>query len=171
MTPTVQPAQRLHKRLSWMQPQRDSFLPSPDPSSLGENDKPAALTSAAVSPPTVRTLSHSVSTKLKKPQLRQASSGSVASKSSTLMDASSPRIESASSSPRQRLSDESPGSSGPSLKGFRKKSGLSSLMNSLVGSPRRPAISAPENPVHVTHVGFNYDTGEFTVSVCIRLQS
>ncbi|KAF2149403.1 Pkinase-domain-containing protein [Myriangium duriaei CBS 260.36] len=77
------------------------------------------------------------------------------------MDATSPRLDSASNSPRQRYSDEGSNTNGP-IKAFRKKSGFSSLMNSLVGSPRRPPISAPENPVHVTHVGFNYDTGEFT---------
>jgi hypothetical protein len=27
----------------------------------------------------------------------------------------------------------------------------------------RAAISGPFNPVHVTHVGFNQETGEFTV--------
>lgn len=46
----------------------------------------------------------------------------------------------------------------------RKKTGFSGFMNSLVGSPRRINISAPENPVHVTHVGYDNDTGVFTVS-------
>lgn len=46
----------------------------------------------------------------------------------------------------------------------RKKTGFSVFMNSLVGSPRRINISAPENPVHVTHVGYDNDTGLFTVS-------
>jgi hypothetical protein len=36
-------------------------------------------------------------------------------------------------------------------------------MNNLVGTPRKPTISAPENPVHVTHVGYDQNTGEFTV--------
>lgn len=45
---------------------------------------------------------------------------------------------------------------------LRKKSGFSGFMNSLVGSPRRINISAPENPVHVTHVGYDNDTGMFT---------
>lgn len=48
--------------------------------------------------------------------------------------------------------------------GFRKKTGLSTLMNSMLGSPRGIKISAPENPVHVTHVGYDNTTGQFTVS-------
>ncbi|CAH0018507.1 unnamed protein product [Clonostachys rhizophaga] len=45
---------------------------------------------------------------------------------------------------------------------IRKKSGFSGFMNSLVGSPKKPVISAPENPVHVTHVGYDSSTGQFT---------
>ena len=58
--------------------------------------------------------------------------------------------------PRQRYSDELKES-----KVQKKKSGFSSFFN--LSSPRRPAISAPENPVHVTHVGYDQETGEFTV--------
>lgn len=47
---------------------------------------------------------------------------------------------------------------------LRKKGGLSGLVNSLVGSQKKPTISAPENPVHVTHVGYDSSTGQFTVS-------
>jgi hypothetical protein len=36
-------------------------------------------------------------------------------------------------------------------------------MSGLVGSPKKPLISAPENPVHVTHVGYDSATGTFTV--------
>ncbi|KAK3074701.1 signal transducing kinase of the PAK [Teratosphaeriaceae sp. CCFEE 6253] len=57
--------------------------------------------------------------------------------------------------PRQRYSDEAKES-----KVLKKKSGLASFFN--LSSPRRPAISAPENPVHVTHVGYDQETGEFT---------
>lgn len=60
-------------------------------------------------------------------------------------------------SPRQRLSDEAKEGK------LRKKSGFSSFVNNLVGQPRKPTISAPENPVHVTHVGYDQETGEFTV--------
>lgn len=49
--------------------------------------------------------------------------------------------------------------------GGRKKSGFSNFMNSMLGSPRNIKISAPENPVHVTHVGYDNVTGQFTVSL------
>ncbi|KAK4995673.1 signal transducing kinase of the PAK [Elasticomyces elasticus] len=68
-----------------------------------------------------------------------------------------PRSDSGTGSPRQRYSDDPNGS-----KAIKKKSGFSSFMNSLVGSPRRLPISAPENPVHITHVGYDQETGEFT---------
>ena len=60
--------------------------------------------------------------------------------------------------PRQRYSDEV-----KDTRGLKKKSGFSSFFN--LSSPRRPNISAPENPVHVTHVGYDQETGEFTVRV------
>jgi len=60
-------------------------------------------------------------------------------------------------SPRQRYSDEA-----RETNKLKKKSGFSSFMNNLVGTPRKPTISAPENPVHVTHVGYDQNTGEFT---------
>ena len=63
-------------------------------------------------------------------------------------------------SPRQRYSDEAKES-----KKEKKKSGLASFFN--LSSPRRPAISAPENPVHVTHVGYDTETGEFTVRFAV----
>jgi p21-activated kinase 1 len=50
---------------------------------------------------------------------------------------------------------------GPAL---RKKSGFSGFVSGLVGTPKKPIISAPENPVHVTHVGYDSNTGQFTVS-------
>jgi p21-activated kinase 1 len=53
---------------------------------------------------------------------------------------------------------------------LRKKSGFSGFMNSLVGSPKKPVISAPENPVHVTHVGYDSSTGQFTVSLSVFLR-
>ncbi|KAK4111378.1 Pkinase-domain-containing protein [Canariomyces notabilis] len=65
----------------------------------------------------------------------------------------------ASTAPK-RYSDETKESKIPSV--LRKKSGFSGFMNSLVGSPKKPLISAPENPVHVTHVGYDSSTGQFT---------
>ena len=48
------------------------------------------------------------------------------------------------------------------LRAQRKKSGFSSFVNSMLGSPRQIRISAPENPTHITHVCFNEETGQFT---------
>jgi p21-activated kinase 1 len=61
----------------------------------------------------------------------------------------------------KRYSDETKESKIPSM--LRKKSGFSGFMNSLVGSPKKPLISAPVDPVHVTHVGYDSSTGQFTV--------
>lgn len=62
----------------------------------------------------------------------------------------------------KRYSDETKEpKGGPGV--LRKKSGFSGLMSTLVGSPKKPVISAPENPVHVTHVGYDSSTGQFTV--------
>ncbi|OJJ45506.1 hypothetical protein ASPZODRAFT_144135 [Penicilliopsis zonata CBS 506.65] len=46
--------------------------------------------------------------------------------------------------------------------GRSKKSSFSSFVTSMLGSPRNIKISAPENPVHVTHVGYDNQTGQFT---------
>ncbi|WPH02388.1 Hypothetical protein R9X50_00525100 [Acrodontium crateriforme] len=79
-----------------------------------------------------------------------------AAKVPTMDDVTSPRGEIMGiRPPRQRYSDEQ-----KEVKGVRKKSGFSSFFN--ISSPRRPNISAPENPVHVTHVGYDQETGEFT---------
>lgn len=47
---------------------------------------------------------------------------------------------------------------------LRKKSGFSSFVNNMLGSPRTIKISAPENPMHMIHVGYDNQTGQFTVS-------
>lgn len=71
------------------------------------------------------------------------------------------KSESSSSSNKRHSGDGSKESRVPGM--LRKKSGFSGFMNSLVGSPKKPLISAPENPVHVTHVGYDSNTGQFTV--------
>lgn len=43
-----------------------------------------------------------------------------------------------------------------------KKSGVLGLMSEMFNSSKRPEISTPYDPVHLTHVGFNSSTGEFT---------
>ncbi|OLL25753.1 Serine/threonine-protein kinase SMU1 [Neolecta irregularis DAH-3] len=44
-----------------------------------------------------------------------------------------------------------------SLKGV-----FGSLMNSVLGQQKKVEISTPYDPVHLTHVGFDFNTGEFT---------
>jgi len=62
----------------------------------------------------------------------------------------------------KRYSDETKEIKGSMI---RKKSGFSGFLSNIgVGSPRGLKISAPENPVHVTHVGYDNQTGQFTVS-------
>lgn len=63
----------------------------------------------------------------------------------------------------KRYSDE--GNSRRSSAALKKKSGFQSFVNSIVGSPRNVKISAPENPVHVMHVGVDNETGQFTVGL------
>lgn len=90
------------------------------------------------------------------PQLRQSASFSTADRS---IDITPPRSDT-SLTASKRYSDE--GKTAP----WRKKSGFSSFVNSVLGSPRTVKISAPGNPVHVTHVGFDNETGQFTVRRC-----
>lgn len=79
------------------------------------------------------------------------------------MDIKSPsRAETGTMSPK-RYSDE--GNSHRSSITLKKKGGFSSFMNSVLGSPRNVKISAPENPVHVMHVGYDNETGQFTVGL------
>lgn len=65
-------------------------------------------------------------------------------------------------SPRNRYSDEADGPKGRRLDS-KKKGTFSTFMSSMLGSPRRPTISTPTNPMHVTHVSIDNETGEYTV--------
>lgn len=47
----------------------------------------------------------------------------------------------------------------------RKKSGFSNFMNNMLGSPRTIKISAPQDPMHMIHVGYDNQTGQFTVGL------
>jgi p21-activated kinase 1 len=100
--------------------------------------------------------SNQSTTTLANPDVRL--SQSLAATGRRMDDINAPRGELGAKSPRQRLSDEA-----KEGKPVKKKTGFSSFVNNLVGTPKRPAISAPENPVHVTHVGYDQETGEFTV--------
>ncbi|KAL2044829.1 hypothetical protein N7G274_002604 [Stereocaulon virgatum] len=95
--------------------------------------------------------------KMLTPSLRQSASFSIGDRSA---NATPPDVDSASISSK-RNSDEA---SGKNSTPWKKKSGFSSFIGSVLGSPRSNSvkISAPENPVHVTHVGFDNETGQFT---------
>ncbi|KAE8354482.1 Serine/threonine-protein kinase ste20 [Aspergillus coremiiformis] len=75
------------------------------------------------------------------------------------MDALVNRTDSDRSTNPKRYSDEG---NGVKPVGRSKKASFSSFVNSMLGSPRGIKISAPENPVHVTHVGYDNQTGQFT---------
>ncbi|KAH6679658.1 BcSTE20, mitogen-activated protein kinase [Halenospora varia] len=92
------------------------------------------------------------------PPLRQSASFSAGDR--MMSEKMTPRVgENQLISPK-RYSDES---KEPKTGMIRKKSGFSGFMNQIgIGSPRGVKISAPENPVHVTHVGYDQDTGQFT---------
>lgn len=92
------------------------------------------------------------------PALRQSASHTALN---PRMDTALPQIQDAAPSSK-RNSDE-----GNTTK-TRKKSGFSNFVNSMLGSPRNIKISAPENPVHVTHVGYDNQTGQFTVCFVLR---
>lgn len=93
--------------------------------------------------------------------LTQSASFSAANDKMAAEKASASRASDNQLSQSKRFSDETKEPRMASV--LRKKSGFSGFMTSLVGSPKKPTISAPENPVHVTHVGYDSATGQFTV--------
>ncbi|KAK6834457.1 Pkinase-domain-containing protein [Apiospora arundinis] len=96
------------------------------------------------------------------PQLRQSTSFSGDSPMAMPLSEKAqqgPRVGESQLTGPKRYSDET---KEPKPGVLRKKSGFSGLMSTLVGSPKKPVISAPENPVHVTHVGYDSSTGQFT---------
>ncbi|KAF9363327.1 signal transducing kinase of the PAK, partial [Mortierella sp. NVP85] len=73
-------------------------------------------------------------------------------------------LTSQSSSPKSSRSSNFDGSDYPSSR-TTFKGVFSNLVNSwtdLLSSDKKIEISSPYNPVHLTHVGYNLDTGEFT---------
>ena len=44
----------------------------------------------------------------------------------------------------------------------KSKKGMFTFMSEFLNNSKRPEISTPYDPVHLTHVGFNSSTGEFT---------
>ena len=78
-----------------------------------------------------------------------------------MMEVTPPKSENGTLSPKRFSGDGHGKPVGP----FRKKSGFSSFVNNMLGSPRTIKISAPENPMHMIHVGYDNQTGQFTVSL------
>ncbi|CAK7239822.1 MAG: signal transducing kinase of the PAK [Sporothrix thermara] len=126
------------------------------PSGSATDYKPAitaVTTTSIVSAPVTAAASPTPSNEIseKTPSAPQAG-GSRPSGSTTGSDSPFPGAK--------RFSDETKEFRAPGM--LRKKSGFSGFMTSLVGSPKKPLISAPENPVHLTHVGYDSSTGQFT---------
>lgn len=96
------------------------------------------------------------------PPLRQSSSFSSSDK---MAEKTASRSSDGNSTGGKRYSDEP---KDPKAGMGRKKSGFSGMMSNILGTPRAPKISAPENPVHVTHVGYDNQTGQFTVSIATK---
>jgi p21-activated kinase 1 len=95
--------------------------------------------------------------RLKAPTLRQSASFTALARK---MDTP----PSGTKSPRSnRYSDDGDAAKKRLSGGGKKKGAFSSFMSNLVSSPRRPTISTPTNPMHVTHVSIDNETGEFTV--------
>jgi p21-activated kinase 1 len=100
---------------------------------------------------------HHQPAKLKAPTLRQSASFTALARK---MDTP----PSGTKSPRSnRYSDEGDSAKKRLSGGGKKKGAFSSFMSNLVSSPRRPTISTPTNPMHVTHVSIDNETGEYTV--------
>ena len=96
------------------------------------------------------------------PPLRQSASFSAGDR---INEKTAPRVSENQLISPKRYSDETKEAKGSMI---RKKSGFSGFLSNIgVGSPRGLKISAPENPVHVTHVGYDNQTGQFTVSARI----
>ncbi|ROT36249.1 Pkinase-domain-containing protein [Sodiomyces alkalinus F11] len=107
-------------------------------------------------PTTPKPFSHTAQTM--SPGLRRSVSFTSAAPVMRDKSQANPTMENQLLSPK-RYSDEGKDSKPGNI---RKKSGFSGFVNSLVGSQKKPVISAPENPVHVTHVGYDSTTGQFT---------
>ncbi|KAL4895056.1 kinase-like domain-containing protein [Aspergillus ambiguus] len=133
------------------------MLSALDENSVAESDRspppPVAAASSAVRPPNPRSQSTTDAR-----SIRQSASFTHLH---NRMDAIAHRndYDRSATSATKRYSDDG---NAPKPTGRSKKSSFSSFVNSMLGSPRGIKISAPENPVHVTHVGYDNQTGQFT---------
>jgi p21-activated kinase 1 len=133
------------------------LLSSLDPSLNGSSGYASSQT-AASRRPELPPLNHThTSPELRSHQVRQSQSFNHGAHG--VMETTPPRSDNDTVSPKRYSDDASGKQTGP----HRKKGGFSSFMNSMLGSPRTIKISAPENPVHMIHVGYDNVTGQFTV--------
>jgi p21-activated kinase 1 len=119
------------------------------------------LIAPSLLPPTIPHLQHAntLDERLLSPKLRTSQSHvALGHKMDRITPPRSETGSSGTKSPRQRYSDEAK----PEF-GSKKKGMFASFLNGVKGSPRRPTISSPVNPTHVTHVSFDQDTGTLTV--------
>jgi p21-activated kinase 1 len=98
------------------------------------------------------------------PALRQSSSFTSGDRANDVTSSPTEIGSLSSASSVKRYSDEA---SGPKTRWRKKSTGISGFMSSVLGSPRNVKISAPENPVHMIHVGYDNETGQFTVSLLL----
>lgn len=153
------PRHHQYKRSSFQETVPDELNPHPGTLSSLDSTKASGYQNS-LRRPGPPPLSHTAPySKTMTPSLRQSASFSSTDEPLGRARAGS---ESAFASSSKRYSDEA---GGKSPAPWRKKSGISSFFGSVLGSPRSNSvkISAPENPVHVTHVGFDNATGQFTV--------
>ncbi|KKZ60232.1 p21-activated kinase 1 [[Emmonsia] crescens] len=166
---SAQPRAQYNPRLSFTDRSSDDLSGNPFDArtmlNALDSSKPVGQTQSSNRPPLLHSYNTSPDPRSAKPALRQSASFTSTPQS---MDPSSPPLaeDGANTPSSKRYSDES-GSGGGSGGGSRlslsrRKTGFSNFMNSMLGSPRNIKISAPENPVHVTHVGYDNETGQFT---------
>lgn len=71
-------------------------------------------------------------------------------------------MPSAPSGEHNSLSQSTSGLQGRARSSTKTKKGMLGFMSEFLNQSKRPEISTPYDPVHLTHVGFNPSTGEFT---------
>jgi p21-activated kinase 1 len=114
-----------------------------------------ALAATQRPPPPAHYHTFDGSSQYRSPQLKQ-------SNSFTALRAKMDTPPSGSKSPRARYSGDD-GDKWKRNSTGKKKGSFTAFMSHLVSSSRRPTISTPTNPMHVTHVSIDNETGEFTV--------
>ncbi|KIW04409.1 uncharacterized protein PV09_04685 [Verruconis gallopava] len=136
---------------------QQTSLPPSSPSSSSSPQTPQLPFTAVPNLQHARTLDERL---LGAPKLRTSQSHVALAGERTMDRITPPRSETSSTgtkSPSQRYSDEAR----PDV-GGKKKSMFASFLNGVKGSPRRPTISSPVNPTHLTHVSFDQNTGTLT---------